>query len=159
MQRRSGGEGRAEFDRAAARVSTHGGLENKSLLLGDFNSDSSWDREHHHRIDWYEQCERTGTLHKLEQKGWFNPATGRWELDTRALDKLRTIYGYADMGEEFGNPTPTTHPDTGSGLRIDRIFCSTGLPAEVIDYQVRQPPPELSDHAYVFGAYRIPSAA
>ncbi|MGH3906012.1 MAG: hypothetical protein ACRDTE_17800 [Pseudonocardiaceae bacterium] len=60
------------------------------------------------------------------------------------------------MGEEAGDPTPTTHPETGAALRIDRIFRSTGLPAEVTGYQVRQPARDLSDHAYVFGAYRLP---
>ncbi len=151
----SGGEGREAFERAAQRVSTLGGPRRKTLLLGDFNADSGWDRELHHSLDWHAQCEAQGNLHKLEQKGWLNPASGRWEIDTRQLDKLRTHYGYMDMGEEAGDPTPTTHPETGSGLRIDRIFRSTGLPAHVTSYHVRQPPRDLSDHAYVFGTYRV----
>ena len=155
----SGGEGREAFQRAAQRVSTLGGDRRKTLLLGDFNADSGWDKERHHGLDWYSVCESQGHLHKLEQKGWFNPATNRWEIDTRQLDKLRTLYGFRDMGEEAGDPTPTTHPETGSGLRIDRIFRSTGLPAEVTGYQVRQPARDLSDHAYVFGAYRLPEPA
>ncbi|MGH3906161.1 MAG: endonuclease/exonuclease/phosphatase family protein [Pseudonocardiaceae bacterium] len=151
----TGGEGREAFERAALRVSTLGGPRRKTLLLGDFNADSGWERELHHGRDWFAQCESRDELHKLEQKGWLNPATGRWEIDTRQLDKLRTLYSYHDMGEEAGDPTPTTHPDTGSALRIDRIFRSTGLPAQVSGYDVRQPPRALSDHAYVFGTYRL----
>ncbi len=152
----SGGEGREAFDRAALRVSHLGGPRHKTLLLGDFNADSSWDRElHHHGLDWYALCAQRGELHKLEQKGWLNPATCRWEIDTRQLDKLRTLFGYHDMGEQADDPTPTTHPDTGSTLRIDRILRSTGLPAHVTSYHVRQPPRELSDHAYVYGTYRL----
>lgn len=151
----SGGEGRAGFDRAAQRVSALGGARRKTLLLGDFNADSCWDNELHHGLDWYAVCHAQGNLHKLEQKGWFNPATHRWEIDTRQLDKLRTLFGFRDMGEEADDPTPTTHPETGAALRIDRVFRSTGFPAEVSSYQVRQPPREISDHAYVFGTYRL----
>lgn len=152
----SGGEGREAFNQAAQRVSTLGGLRRKTLLLGDFNADSGWGKERHHGRDWYAHCAARGELHKLEQKGWLNPVTGRWEIDTRQLDKLRLLFGYRDMGEEADDPTPTTHPDTGSALRIDRIFRSAGLPADVTAYQVRQPPRELSDHAYVLGTYRLP---
>lgn len=49
----SGGEGREAFDRAAQRVSTLGGPRRKTLLFGDFNADSGWEREHHHGRDWY----------------------------------------------------------------------------------------------------------
>jgi endonuclease/exonuclease/phosphatase family metal-dependent hydrolase len=153
----SGGEGRAVFDQAANRVAQKGGPTRKTLLLGDFNADSGWDKEFHHGIDWQAVCEAQGHEDKLEQKGWFNPGTGRWEIDTRQLDKLRTIYGFRDMGEEAGDPTVTTHRRTGSGLRIDRIFRSAGFPADLIDYNVRQPPQAISDHAYVFGAYRFPA--
>lgn len=156
-----GGSGRGEFDRAAQRVSGRGGRR-QTVLLGDFNADSGWPGELHHDMDWYAQCEATGTLHKLDEKGWCNPATGRWEVDTRQLDKLRTIYGYRDMGEEAPtpDPTPTTRAEGGgSALRIDRIFRSAGLPAQVLGYHVRQPPRDLSDHAYVFGTYRIEHAA
>ena len=96
-------------------------------------------------------------LDKLTQKGWFNAATNRWEIDTRQLDLLRTTFRYADMGEEAGDPTVTTNPRISTSLRIDRIFRSIGFPAEVVNYQVRQPPREISDHAYVFGAYRVPA--
>lgn len=154
-----GSKGREEFNRAANRLATHGGSNHRTLLLGDFNADSGWERERHHGTNWYTHCETAGTLHKLEQKGWHNPATGRWEIDTRQLDKLRGHLGYRDMGEEANDPTPTTHAGAGSGLRIDRIFRSTGLAAEVLDYQVRQPPRALSDHAYVFGAYQLPDTS
>jgi len=109
-------------------------------------------------MDWYEQCLTQGNLDKLKQKGWLNPATSRWEIDTRQIDDLRTIYDYVDMGEEYGDPTPTTKPTIGRGLRIDRIFRSRGFPGEPIEYAVRQPSPRLSDHAYVFGAYRVQPA-
>lgn len=147
----SGGEGRQEFDKAACRVSNQGGKDKKALLLGDFNADSSWEREHHHSLDWYTHCEQRAELDKLLEKGWLNPATGKWEIDTRQLDRLRGIYGFHDMGEEASNPTPTA----GSGLRIDRILRSSGFDATVTDYQVRTPPREVSDHAYVFGTYRL----
>lgn len=153
----SGGEGREVFERASNRVSNKGGRR-KTLLLGDFNADSSWEGELHHGMDWYEQCRTQGNLDKLKQKGWLNPATGRWEIDTRQIDDLRTIYDYVDMGEEYGDPTPTTKPTIGRGLRIDRIFRSRGFPGEPIEYAVRQPSPRLSDHAYVFGAYRVQPA-
>jgi len=150
----SGGEGRAEFDRACSRVSNMGGRR-KTLLLGDFNADSGWKKELHHGLDWYAQCEAQDNLDKLEQKGRLNPATGRWEIDTRQIDKLRTIFGYRDMGEESDDPTPTTRPTIGRGLRIDRIWRSRDFPARPVEYAVRQPPRELSDHAYVFGTYRM----
>ncbi|MGH3911184.1 MAG: hypothetical protein ACRDRM_10185, partial [Pseudonocardiaceae bacterium] len=47
------------------------------------------------------------------------------------------------------------HHPPGHRLRIDRVFRSTGLPAEVTGYHVRQPPRDLSDHAY--GTYQISS--
>lgn len=71
------------------------------------------------------------------------------------MDLLLNEYGYRDMGQEFGDPTPTTHPDEGSDLRIDRILTSVGFPGRPIDYQVRHPPRHLSDHAYVFGTYAL----
>lgn len=173
----SGGEGREVFDQAANRVANKGGLKRKTLLLGDFNADSGWDRELHrtNRLNWYHQCRNQDNLDKLLQKGWFDPEgtdpvtgepgweypwdrsgrRGWWTIDTRQLDKLRTIFGYIDMGEEANNPTPTTNPRIGSGLRIDRIFRSRGFPATAIDYAVAQPPRVLSDHAYVFGTYRL----
>lgn len=154
-ERWSGGEGRTEFDKAANRVSTLGGQSHKTLLMGDFNTDSGWEKELHHGIDWYAQYEAQGNLHKLEQKGWFNPLTQRWEIDTRQIGKPRMLYGFKDMGEEAGYPTVTTHPDTGAGLRIDRIFRSHGFPAVVIDYHVRQPPREILHHAYVYGTYLV----
>ncbi len=106
----SGGEGRETFQRAAQRVSALGGRRRKTLLLGDFNADSGWERELHHGLDWYARCAARGELHKLEQKGWLNPVSGRWEIDTRQLDTLRTLYGYRDMGEEADDPTPTIPP-------------------------------------------------
>ena len=152
-----GGEGRAVFDAAANRLSNRGGPRRKSLVLGDFNADSGWEREIHivEDLDWYDQCRAQGNLDKLEQKGRFNEAKGRWEIDTRQIDKLRTHFGYRDMGEEADDPTPTTRPSIGSGLRIDRIFRSLGFPADVVDYHVAQPPRQISDHAYVFGTYRV----
>ena len=173
----SGGEGREAFEQAANRISTKGGLRRKSIILGDFNSDSSWEHERHlvNQLNWYKQCRDQGNLDKLLQKGWFDldgvdPSTGEpgweypwdksgrrgwWTIDTRQIDKLRTMFGYVDMGEEFGDPTPTTRPQIGAGLRIDRIMRSSGLPAETIGYGVAQPPRHLSDHAYVFGTYRL----
>lgn len=153
----NGGLGRAEFDRAVNRLSTHGGPHRQTLILGDFNADSGWEKEQHHGLDWYELCRQRGELHKLEQKGWWNPETEQWEIDTRQLDKLH-LFGFRDMGQEAGDPTPTTDPSTGSTLRIDRIYRSSGLPVDVLDYQVRQPPRELSDHALVYGTYRFLTA-
>ena len=174
----SGGEGREVFERCANRVSTMGGAERKSLLLGDFNADSGWEGELHsvRQLNWYRQCVDQHNVPKLLQKGWFNPdgvdpetnepgwevpweksgRRGWWEIDTRQLDRLRTVFGYTDMGEEWGDPTPTTNPAIGSGLRIDRIFRSRGFPGEVVSYRVAQPPRKLSDHAYVYGRYRMP---
>lgn len=150
-----GGSGREAFVQSAQRVSTW--ATKKTLLLGDFNADSGWEPElHHQNVDWFEQCQAQGNLNKLWQKGWLNPATGRWEIDTRQIDMLRTIFEYRDMGEQFGDPTPTTNPKVGSGLRIDRIFHSAPLPLEVADYQVRQPPRRVSDHGYVFARCRVP---
>ncbi|MCI2422886.1 endonuclease/exonuclease/phosphatase family protein [Saccharopolyspora sp. K220] len=154
-----GGEGREAFNRAANRLLTLGGPHNKTLLLGDFNATSSWEQEH--LPDWQTHCEQRGELHKLEQKGYYNTATGRWEIDTRQLDKLRHqaggTGGYLDMGEEADAPTVTTHD--GSNLRIDRIFRSTGFPTTaVLTYHVRQPPRDISDHAYVYGTYTITPA-
>ncbi|TCO43752.1 endonuclease/exonuclease/phosphatase family protein [Actinocrispum wychmicini] len=173
----SGGEGREVFEQAANRISNQGGPHRKTIILGDFNADSGWDREQHlvDQLNWYQQCRDQGNLNKLQQKGWFDPdgidpttgqagweypwdksgRSGWWKIDTRQMDKLRSIFGYVDMGEEFGDPTPTTKPTIGSGLRIDRIMRSTGLPAEAIAYGVAQPPRRLSDHAYVFGTYRL----
>lgn len=150
----SGGEGREEFERAGNRVSNKGGRR-KTLLLGDFNADSGWEGELHHGLDWYAQCEAQDNLDKLKQKGWLNPATGTWEIDTRQIDDLREIFGYVDMGEECHNPTPTTKPSIGQGLRIDRIFRSRDFPGRPVAYEVRQPPRDLSDHAYVFGTYQV----
>ncbi len=41
------------------------------------------------------------------------------------------------------------------GLRIDRILHSAGFPGSPARYEVWQPPRELSDHAFVAGAYRL----
>ncbi|WP_166677755.1 endonuclease/exonuclease/phosphatase family protein [Amycolatopsis arida] len=148
-----GGLGRTAFDQAANRLATWG--RTAALIVGDFNATSGWYREHL-PTDWFKVCARRGELHKIEQKAWHNPATGRWKIDTRQLDKLRTLYGFRDMGEQAGDPTVTTSPDAdGVGLRIDRIFRGAGLSAAVDAYRVVQPPPELSDHAYVHGAYRL----
>jgi endonuclease/exonuclease/phosphatase family metal-dependent hydrolase len=158
----SGGEGRAEFVKAVNRVAPHGGPKNKTLLLGDFNADSSWPQEHHHDLDWQDFCETAGLMDRVEQKARLNPWSNRWEVDTRQLDRLRGpasgAWGYRDMGEEFGDPTPTT-PMAKGGLRVDRIFRSTGLPATVLDYGVAMPPEPLSDHAYVWGTYLVDVAA
>lgn len=172
----AGGDGREEFDRAANRVAQKGNLR-KTLLLGDFNSDSGWPGERHitEQLNWYEQCRAQGNLDKLLQKGWFNPAAvhpatgepgwfypalrsgdrGWWQVDTRQLDLLRRFFGFLDMGEEAGDPTVTTNPRTGSGSRIDRVLRSAGFPARVLEYAVRQPPREISDHGYVFGTYLV----
>lgn len=172
----AGGDGRATFDQAANRLAQRGNSR-KTLLLGDFNADSGWDRERHitERLNWYKECRDRDSLDKILQKGWFNPAgldpvtgepgwyqpwsrsgdRGWWQIDTRQLDLLRTFFGFLDMGEEAGDPTVTTNPATGSGLRIDRILRSRGFPATVLDYGVRQPPREISDHAYVFGTYLV----
>lgn len=147
----SGGEGREEFWRAAVRIARY--ASKPALVLADLNATSSWEREVHHGLDWYELCESRGELHKLWEKGWLNPLTGRWEIDTRQVDFLR-LCGWLDMGEEADDPTPTTHAD-GSRLRIDRILRSPQLPARVVDYGVTQPPRDLSDHAYVHGTYLI----
>lgn len=175
----AGGDGRSVFDQAANRVAQKGNSR-KTLLLGDFNTDSGWAGERHitEKLNWYKQCRDQGHLDKILQKGWFNPAgvdpvtgepgwfypwlrsgeRGWWEVDTRQLDLLRTFFGFRDMGEEAGDPTVTTHPAVGSGLRIDRILRSEGFPARVLDYAVRHPPREISDHAYVFGTYLVEEA-
>lgn len=77
LHRALGGEGRAAFERAAQRVSALDGDQCKTLLLGDFNADSRWDKELHHGLDWYAQCAANGNLHKLEQKSWLNPVFSR----------------------------------------------------------------------------------
>lgn len=151
-----GGQGREAFNAAANRISQHGGDTAKTLLLGDFNATSSWVREH--RADWEEECRARGEMNKVEQKGWYNPEAGRWEIDTRQIDKLRQVFGYVDMGEELDDPAPTTHPQD-SQLRIDRIFRSTGFPGRATQYTAVLPPYWLSDHAYVFGCYELPALA
>lgn len=172
----AGGDGRETFDQAVNRLAQKGNRR-KTLLLGDFNADSGWDRERHitERLNWYKACRDQNNLDKILQKGWFNPAgldpitgepgwfhpwsrsgdRGWWQIDTRQLDLLRTFFGFLDMGEEAGDPTVTTNAAAGSGLRIDRILRSRGLPATVLGYAVRQPPREISDHAYVFGTYLV----
>lgn len=152
-----GGGGREGFERAAHRLSTWGTA--KTLVLGDFNADSGWSGErHHHQMDWYGQCAAQGNLHKLWQKGWLNPQTGQWEIDTRQIDMLRGMFGFVDLGEEFGDATPTTAPRVGSGLRIDRIMRSRRFELTVEHYEVRQPPRTISDHGYVFARCRVPVA-
>lgn len=151
----SGGEGREAFERAAHRVSTWG--RRKTLLLGDFNADSGWEGElHHSTVNWYEQCRAQDNLHKLWQKGWRDPSTGRWGIDTRQMDMLRTEFGYRDLGEQFGDATPTTNPRVGRGLRIDRLLRSRHLPMEVLEYRVFQPPRSVSDHGYVHARTSVP---
>lgn len=148
-----GGQGRWAFEAAANRVSAHAQAGRKTLLLGDFNATSSWTEEH--LPDWQKHCLQYGEEYKLEQKGRYDLATDRWVLDTDQIDKLRKVYGYRDMGEEKEDPTPTTHPKDGE-LRIDRIFCSPAFPGRAEHYTVFMPPPELSDHAYVYGGYSVP---
>lgn len=152
-----GGQGREAFNHAANRVSQHGGRDKKTLLLGDFNATSSWRRER--RPHWQRLCHARSETFKLEQKGYFHPILRRWVVDTRQIDKLRKEFGYRDMGEEANDPTPTTHPQEGSRLRIDRIFRSIGFPGRVTAYTVAQPSWSISDHAYVHGEYEIPYAA
>lgn len=151
-----GGLGRHAFDQHACRVSTLGGRKRKSWIGGDFNASSSWPKEVHYTwgMDWQAVCEERDEMDKIEQKGWLNPQTGRYEVDTRQLDKLRQLYGWRDAGEEWGDPTPTdTHPQDGRGLRIDRVLVSEGWPGQLIDYAVSKPPGW--DHAYVRAAYRM----
>lgn len=156
-----GGLGRSAFDQAANRISNLGGPRRKTWHGGDYNATSSWEKEVHYTwgVDWQEVCEARGERDKLLQKGWLNPDTGRYEIDTRQIDDVRTIFGYHDAGEEWGDPTQTTcHSKDGLGLRITRIFVSHGWPGELTAYAVSQPPRVISDHAYVRAAYRIPVA-
>ncbi|SDD68890.1 endonuclease/exonuclease/phosphatase family protein [Actinokineospora iranica] len=93
-------------------------------------------------------CRDRGQAHKLAQKGK-QLANGRWVHDTDAMDLLLEVYGYRDLGRLADDPTPTTNPESGSGLRIDRILCSRPLPLRLLDYSLTHPPAALSDHAYV----------
>lgn len=158
-----GGSGREEFDRSAQRWKPWS--DGNAIGGGDLNITSSWEKDF--RFDdpggpsWYEVCERRGELRKLEQKGWQNPATGEWEIDTRALDKLRDL-GWRDAGEEAGDASITdAHPADGLGLRIDRILRSPGFHGGQVEgsYFCRQPPREISDHAYVGAEYVVHAPA
>jgi hypothetical protein len=156
-----GGQGRDEFDKQANEAAGYGGPNRKTWMAGDFNADSSWHAEEHHSwgVDWETVCEQRGEMDKVEQKGWLNPATGRYEIDTRQIDKLRDLFGFRDAGEEWGDATPTTaHPVDGRGLRIDRVFVSEGWPGQLVDYRVSHCSRRLSDHDYVQATYRMPVA-
>ena len=129
---------------------------------GDYNSDSGWERERHvvEDVNWERRCENDRVLFKLLQKGRRDPVTGRWIVDTEAVDYLREKCDYLDAGEEIGHTDPTTRVEGGtSGLRIDRIFRSRWLPARVTKVSTFMPPEDLSDHGYVMANYDVEVAA
>ena len=161
-----GGLGRHKLDEHAAILAEIGRAP--AIALGDFNATSSWDGEVN--LDWHTATAAAGETHKRLQKG--HQVNGRWQLDTRQLDFLRTDCGWRDLGEEAKDGTPTTD---GSGLRVDRIMLSGTFPGELVPgtYEVHKDPegggiiagvsagircygPKRSDHRMVSATIRMP---
>lgn len=163
-----GGLGRHKLDEHAAILAEIG--RHPAIALGDFNATSNWDGEV--ELDWHDATAAAGETHKRLQKG--RQVNGRWQLDTRQLDFLRTECGWRDFGEQAKDGTPTTN-EYGAGLRVDRIMVSASFPGELIPgtYAVHGQPegggmfagassaiwcagPRQSDHKMVTAVVRMP---
>lgn len=161
-----GGLGRHQLDEHAAILAEMG--RHPAIALGDFNATSGWDGEV--ELDWHEATAAAGETRKRLQKGHL--VDGRWQLDTRQLDFLRTDCGWRDLGEEAKDGTPTAD----GGLRVDRIMVSDRFPGELIpdSYRVHghPAPPDVvaslstgcytpawkqSDHRMVSATIRMPT--